>query len=93
MAPERWERIQELFEEAVGREPTSRASFLAAACKDDAELRAELEQLLAEDEIADGLLDQPLMAVKAKALSAGMRLGPYEISAPNSAPPAKVLRN
>ncbi len=44
-----WERVQELFEAVVARSPKDRAAYLAEACKDDAELRAEVESLLEHD--------------------------------------------
>ncbi len=46
------QRVQALFEEALRRTPEERASFLAEACEEDAELRAEIESLLEHDEQA-----------------------------------------
>lgn len=46
MTPERWKKIEELFEAAVDRSPQERASFLDDACGDDTELRAEIELML-----------------------------------------------
>jgi hypothetical protein len=34
MTPERWLKIQELFAEALEREPAERANYLTEACKD-----------------------------------------------------------
>jgi serine/threonine protein kinase/tetratricopeptide (TPR) repeat protein len=49
-----WERVKELFHEAVKRPAGERGEFLAAACGGDDDLRAEVEQLLAShDEIGD----------------------------------------
>jgi serine/threonine protein kinase len=53
--------------------------FLDAACQSEPELRAEIEQLLAEDAIAGGFLDRLLLAGGAEPLSVGMLLGPYEV--------------
>jgi hypothetical protein len=48
MTPARWGRIKNLFDEARQRPESQRAEFLNAACADDAELRSEVEELLAE---------------------------------------------
>lgn len=50
MMSERWQRVQQLFHEAAVRGPEERDPFLRDACGDDAELRAEVESLLACDE-------------------------------------------
>jgi serine/threonine-protein kinase len=50
MSPERWQQVGATFAEAVQREPGQRQAFLAQACADDPELRAEVEALLAHDE-------------------------------------------
>ncbi len=42
-----WHRVQEVFNSVVERPPGERAALLAEACGDDAELRAEVESLLA----------------------------------------------
>ncbi|MFL6276420.1 MAG: serine/threonine-protein kinase, partial [Blastocatellia bacterium] len=69
-SPERWQRIEELFEAAVDLQPEQRAAYLALACPDDADLRREVESLLVYhngvgsllkgviDEVAGSLADQ-----------------------------------
>jgi serine/threonine-protein kinase len=52
MTADQWERVQKLFERALDRSPEERPAFLADACGDDAELRAEVESLLDHDELA-----------------------------------------
>jgi len=49
MNPERWTRLQQIFGDAVERPVSERASFLAAACGSDEELRREVEEMLAFD--------------------------------------------
>ena len=49
MNPERWQRIEELFHEALNRAPEARAAFLTQACQGDVELRKEVESLLAQN--------------------------------------------
>lgn len=51
-----WSRRSEIFAEAVELPAESRAAFLDAACAEDAELRAEIERLLAADREAGDFL-------------------------------------
>ena len=51
------ERLDALFAEAVTVPPSGRARWLDAHCGDDAQLRRELERLLAADAIAEGVLE------------------------------------
>src|SRR5215471_1520697 len=60
MTPEQRERISELLEEALGREPGQRAVFINEAC-DDEEIRAEIRSLVAEHERASDFLKHPLL--------------------------------
>jgi protein kinase-like protein len=46
MTPERWEKIEKLFEAAVELRPEDRAAFLDEACGGDAGLRAEIVLML-----------------------------------------------
>jgi serine/threonine protein kinase len=44
--PERWQRIQELFNAAVDLNEQERAAFLSRSCAEDATLRDEVESLI-----------------------------------------------
>jgi len=95
---QRWPRVKALFQAAVERPPAERAAFLAAATDDDTALRQEVESLLASDardaSFLEGLpvasasvLAGPLAALSSSmgsrpALTAGVRVGPYEIVTP-----------
>ncbi len=49
-----WNRVKQIFHEAVGRPAAERDAFLAEACADDAVVRAEVEELLAaHDEVGE----------------------------------------
>ena len=48
MRPERWQQVESVFHAALECEPERRTAFLAKACKEDTELRGEVESLLAE---------------------------------------------
>jgi serine/threonine protein kinase len=50
MNAERSKKIDEILHAALDREPSSRAAFLAEACKEDDALRKEIEALLAAHE-------------------------------------------
>ena len=85
MTPERWEQIAHIYQAALERAPEARAVWLAEACGDDAELRREVESLIAREDAAV-LIDQPLDVAAAAALSDAPRLdpgtsvGPYRVS-------------
>jgi hypothetical protein len=58
MNPERWGQIERLYHAALEREPKDRGKFLADACEGDAELRSELESLLAHAKTTEGFLER-----------------------------------
>ena len=84
-----WEQIEQLYHGALERSAGQRPGFLDQACGGDEELRREVESLLARDGEGDGFLEAPALEVAAKELAregstrltAGTRLGPYEILA------------
>ena len=53
----RWRRVEQLLAAALERDPSERGAFLDAACAGDAELRREVESLLAAHE-QSGALDR-----------------------------------
>ncbi len=57
LAPDQWQRIEQLFQSALELEPAQRAAFLAEACGDDAALRHEVESLLVYQGAAGGLIE------------------------------------
>src|SRR5262249_49791942 len=59
VSPERWHRVNELFEAAAVIGPASRAGFLDQACGSDVELRDQVAQLLANDARAAQFLHHP----------------------------------
>ena len=76
MQADLWKKVEELYQAALAQPPEQRAAFLAQACADDPQLRGEVQSLL--DQQADSFLESaPLSAVKA--LSAGAKLGNFEI--------------
>lgn len=65
MRPDRWRQVEQLYHSALEREEPARDEFLREACREDEELRCEVQSLL--DQSESGLLDHPL------------QLGPYQI--------------
>lgn len=83
MPGEGWQRIEEIFLRAVELSPEARSAFLDAACGEDEALRKKIEILLAHDR-EDGNTfaapaEQDFVYSGASSVSAGDRLGPYEI--------------
>src|SRR5689334_18186631 len=85
MSPERWERVEAIFLEAVDIEPPLRAAWLAEECAGDAELRAEVDRLLASDEQASDALNGAVAAsvsdLHQQPQPYPARVGPYEVLA------------
>ena len=51
--PVNWQKVKQIVGEALERDSARRADYLAAACDDDADLRAEVESLLVAHAHAD----------------------------------------
>jgi TolB-like protein/predicted Ser/Thr protein kinase len=85
MDAERWRKIEQLYHLALEQEPAQRKRVLAEACRDDAELCKEVESLLAQSGGTDRLVDKTGwaeaddLAATQTILTAGARLGPYQI--------------
>ena len=79
-----WQQIEEIFQEALQRDPAQREAYLREACRGDSDLRREVASLLANHQEASDfkpwaaaaaaqLIDQPV------SLQPGQCLGPYRI--------------
>ena len=87
MNPERWQKLDELFHSALERAPGERKAFITEACKDDDELRQELDSMIAHHERAHSFIESPAYAVVAETIVEddpsgtliGKALGPYQI--------------
>jgi tetratricopeptide (TPR) repeat protein len=86
----RWDEVLRLVDLALELDPTARPELLERTCSGDAELRVEVERLLAATHCADQFLEQPVVAHAApliswvvrhesQALATGTRFGPYEL--------------
>jgi TolB-like protein/predicted Ser/Thr protein kinase len=86
MPDARWQRIEQLYHDALERPAEDRLPWLAAACGEDDALRGEIEALMRYDAAVAGALDRSALAVEAEALARdrgdgllGRRLGDYEV--------------
>src|SRR5262245_32283789 len=86
MHPDRWRQVADVYEAALEREPAERGPFLAEACRDDSDLRREVESLLAQEHTSL-VVDQEMLGVAAVVLDGLLRLepgsavGPYRVEA------------
>ncbi|HKR21100.1 MAG TPA: hypothetical protein VJS17_00845, partial [Pyrinomonadaceae bacterium] len=69
MKPDRWQRVDELFEAALERDSQDRAAFIEKACGDDQQLRREVEKMLRIDEQATEFIQTDAFAVAAKLIT------------------------
>ena len=90
MTPQRWARVKEVFGATFERPEAEWTAFLDSACDGDAQLRGEVERLLAESDAtsmhspAGGFLNAAAELAPGDtvmALQPSTRLGPYEIIA------------
>ncbi len=80
--PTQWQQIEPLYHAALERAPEARAAFLNEACAGDAELRREVESLLAFDEPAAHFIDQPAaqnFAEEQSTMQMGQRISHYQL--------------
>jgi serine/threonine protein kinase len=86
MTPERYRRIEEVFQAASDHKPEARAEYLIQICGDDQDLRREVEAMLAADARPGGFLDKSPDDLAAAAVAAcerrsliGRTISHYEV--------------
>jgi serine/threonine protein kinase len=86
MTPDRWQKVESLFHEALELDVSERAAFVARACDGDDSLREEVESLLEYGQEAGGFvitapLDQAIeiLAEDHTEAMSGQMLGHYQI--------------
>src|ERR671930_1038061 len=84
--PTKSDRIAEIVEAALERDPADRAQFVDASCGDDIALRAEVESLLGFQEQAGDFIEAPVYEVASEILvkhdcelKSGEILGDYKV--------------
>lgn len=85
MTPERWRKIESIFQTVIEKPRSDRQQMLTQYCGEDTELRREVEALLDEDE-SDEFLQAPIKDV-ARSLPMpnadtyiGRKIGPYHLA-------------
>src|SRR5262245_1247773 len=89
MKPERWKKIEELYQAALEQKTGEAAAFLEQACAGDDALRKEVEKLLAHRLPAEDFLETPALDVARKlagnaaslGVSVGDKIAQYRIEA------------
>jgi predicted Ser/Thr protein kinase len=90
MTPKQWQRVEQLLETALRREPGKRAAFLHRACAGNAELFRELASLLAYEERAERFMASPALEMlgagdaggpQSPRFREGLPIGPYRVAA------------
>lgn len=85
---EQWDRIKEVYEQALARDPAERAAYLQQICGGEEPVRLEVEELLRYGTIAEAeeFLGRPpapepghVLSPAAPAAVSGQRIGPYEV--------------
>lgn len=88
MTPERWRKVEEVFESALERAPEERSAYLTAACSGDEALREQVETLIASYEKAGDFIEEPALGTgmlpdtlvdETVNVLIGRRLGSYKI--------------
>ena len=86
MTPERWQQVKEIFDSAIRYRPEHRGTFLSEACRDDEDLRSEVESLISSHEKDGSFIDEPayyaaaeLLTNEKSELPSGYSIGNYEV--------------
>ncbi|HEY0385113.1 MAG TPA: protein kinase, partial [Pyrinomonadaceae bacterium] len=88
MNPERWQKVEEVFEAALSRPPEERSAYLTDVCAEDEALRKQVETLIASYEQAGDFIEEPALGTgllpetvvdETANVLIGRRLGSYKI--------------
>src|SRR6185369_15850189 len=69
MKPDRWRKVDELFEAALEHEPGRRASFLDQACGSDKDLRREVEKMLDFEKQSEDFIKTDVFDIAARLIT------------------------
>ncbi len=73
MKPERWGKVESIFHKALEADETRRSSVIEELCAGDAELRREVESLLAHYSDSASFIEKPAFADQANITKAALR--------------------
>ncbi|HEX8140696.1 MAG TPA: protein kinase [Pyrinomonadaceae bacterium] len=87
MTPERWKKVEEIFESALQKAPEQRRAYLEVACGGDDNLRGQVETLIHSYEQAGSFIEGPAIGVESAPTLVddvptgmiGRRLGSYKL--------------
>ncbi len=82
MTPERWARLEEIFNAAVELDPEAQAQYLREACGADAELQRQAQSLLLSSRTDSHRIDDVIGDVAGRVVAsrmAGQQIGPYRV--------------
>src|SRR4030095_1580976 len=60
MTPERWQRVEEIFQAALDLTPEDRPRYVSEVCAEDTALLRDVESLLLQYDSAGELLEEPI---------------------------------
>ena len=87
MTPARFQTIEQIYREALGKEPDEISAFLDRACEGDEVLRRKVEALLNSRQRADGFIENSAVGLATKIIQNGQidslvgeTIGHYKIS-------------
>src|SRR6202050_1483906 len=72
MKPERWSKIESIFHKALEADESRRSSVIEQSCAGDAELRREVESLLAHHSDSASFIEKPAFAGQVTTSSGGL---------------------
>jgi tetratricopeptide (TPR) repeat protein/tRNA A-37 threonylcarbamoyl transferase component Bud32 len=84
MTAERWKQVEALFHQAAEMPPAGRDAWLESACRGDEDLKREVRDLLASDDVGRGFLEGEIEDAIVDFHAAGTpkppkRVGPYKL--------------
>jgi serine/threonine-protein kinase len=91
MKPDRWRKVDELFEAALEREPEHRAAFLDEVCGGDKELRREVEKMLDIDNQAQDFIKTDVFDFAARLITQPSPPSKKSLSLSNSIDDARFV--
>src|SRR6185312_9798397 len=86
MNPERWQKLDQLFHQALEYDSGERGAFITEACEGDEILKRELESMIDQQRQAEGFIEQPAIEIAAEMIVSepfddfiGKVFGSYEV--------------
>lgn len=85
--PERWARVEELFDLAMSLDEAERDGFLAESCTDDPDMLAYVRLLVVDNELAESAIERTIVDTMSQAFGSaeppegiqGEMIGPYRV--------------